>query len=190
MVVVFTHAVHSSQNHGTFITPNDRLETPLPHSFGCDARLIGQSDQNLEAAAQSVDLAISPPARHNSKHKLGLSSSCGTNDHMLHCNVMAADVRMQSVCAHSKDLTLPRASHSGEIALSGSRCLRHTHAAAPALLRMLLSQKPKTNTSATPTATSGNSPRQTCNLHSNNKTAATIRLQEHAHRIAIAHTHS
>ena len=41
---------------------------------------------------------------------------------------------MQAVCAYArKGLVLPRASHSGEIALAGSRRLRSTHAAAPAL---------------------------------------------------------
>ena len=45
----------------------------------------------------------------------------------------SGDVRRQSVCAHTQGLALPRASHPGEIALSGSRRLRPVLAAAPVL---------------------------------------------------------
>jgi hypothetical protein len=45
----------------------------------------------------------------------------------------------KALCVHAqKGLALPCASHSGEIALVGSRCLRSTLAAAPVLLGMLL----------------------------------------------------
>jgi hypothetical protein len=54
-----------------------------------------------------------------------------------------ADVCREYVRA-LKGLALPRASHSGEIALSDSRRLRSTLVAAPAFLRTLLSQLAKT----------------------------------------------
>ncbi len=54
---------------------------------------------------------------------------------------LGADVRKQSVCAHSKDWRYRAPSHSGEIALSGSRRLRWQR---QSFSRTLLSQEPKT----------------------------------------------
>ncbi len=54
------------------------------------------------------------------------------------CSLGVADVYMQSRAL--KELALPRASHSGEIAPSGSRRLRSTLAVAPVVSHMLLSQ--------------------------------------------------
>ncbi len=50
-----------------------------------------------------------------------------------------------------KGLALPRASHSSEIALSGSRRLRSTLAAAPVLFAHAVVTEAKNRTSATPT---------------------------------------
>ena len=45
------------------------------------------------------------------------------------------------MCVHAlKGVALPRASHSGEITLTGSRCLRSTLAAAPVFSHALLPQ--------------------------------------------------
>ena len=48
-----------------------------------------------------------------------------------------------------KGLALPRASHSGEIALAGSRCLRFTLAAAPVLFKHDIITEANNSTSAT-----------------------------------------
>ena len=61
-----------------------------------------------------------------------------------------ADVRMQSVCAYVlKGQALPHASHSGDIALSGSRRLRPTLAAAPVLFAHAVVAVARNSTSAT-----------------------------------------
>ncbi len=59
-------------------------------------------------------------------------------------------MRRRRVCAHSKRLALPRASDSGEITLSGSRCLHSTLAAAPVLFAHTVVTAAKNRTSATP----------------------------------------
>ncbi len=56
-----------------------------------------------------------------------------------------------SVCVRAlKGLALPRVSHSGEIALTGSRRLRFTLAAAPVLFAHAVVTVAKDHTSATP----------------------------------------
>jgi hypothetical protein len=65
----------------------------------------------------------------------------------------------QAVCVHIlKGLALPRVSHSGEIALSGSRCLCSTLAAAPVLFAHAVVTAAKTSTFAIPRSHSRVSP--------------------------------
>jgi hypothetical protein len=60
---------------------------------------------------------------------------------------------MQAECVcELKGLALPRASYSGEIALSGSRRLRSALAAAPVVFARAAVTVAKNRTSATPTA--------------------------------------
>ncbi len=59
---------------------------------------------------------------------------------------------MQAECVALKGLALPRASHSSEIALAGSRRLRSTLAAAPVLLARAVLTVVKNRTSGTPSA--------------------------------------